>query len=241
MGNATVFGFDEDLDLKSGQFSNINTLSSLCTILFELPWVLAVRRWGSKTALGTSLALWSICTLGTAFIQNYAQAVVVRMLLNASEAGLAQGFAFLFSTIYPRETAAKRIMTTNLAACISGAFGGLIAYGIQTMGDVNGFAAWRWLFIVEFLITIFVGGIGFMFLPNKIEETWYLNEDERETMRLKKQRDFVHRGADKFERKWVKLALTDPFVYLLGLAFFTSSVAINGFGVFLPTILAGLG
>jgi hypothetical protein len=49
------------------------------------------------------------------------------MLLNAAEAGLAQGFAFLFSTIYPRELAGKRIMITNLAQRISGAFGGLFA------------------------------------------------------------------------------------------------------------------
>lgn len=59
-------------------------------------------------------------------------------------------------------------------------------------------------------------------------------------MRLKKQRDFILRGDSKFDRKWVKITLTDPFVYLLSIAFFTSSVATNGFGVFLPTIIDGL-
>jgi hypothetical protein len=54
-------------------------------------------------------------------------------------------------------------------------------------------------------------------------------------------RDFILRGYSKLDRKWVKITLTDPFVYLLGIAFFTSSVAINGFGVFLPTIIDGLG
>lgn len=163
------------------------------------------------------------------------------MILNAAEAGLAQGFAYLFSTIYPRELAGKRIMTTNLAQCISGAFGGLFAYAVQTMGSRNGLAAWRWLFIIEFLITIFVCGIGCIFLPNSAESAWFLNEEEKETMRLKKIRDIALRGDDKFERKWIKIALTDPFVWLLGVAFFTSSVAINGFGVFLPTIISGLG
>jgi MFS family permease len=180
-------------------------------------------------------------TLGTAFIHTYAQAIVVRMMLNAAEAGLAQGFAFLFSTIYPRELAGKRIMTTNLAQCISGAFGGLFAYAIQTMGDRNGFAAWRWLFVIEFLITIVICGIGLFFLPGEVEEAWFLSEEEKETMRLKKKRDHMIRGEQKFDRKWIKIALTDPFVYLLGIAFFTSSVAINGFGVFLPTIISGLG
>lgn len=132
-------------------------------------------------------------------------------------------------------------MTTNLAACISGAFGGLFAYAVQTMGTRHGLAAWRWLFIVEFGVTIFVGGIGWFFLPNSAEDAWFLNAEEKETMRLKRLRDFMHRGDDKFDSKWIKIALTDPFVYLLGISFFTSSVAINGFGVFLPTIIAGLG
>jgi MFS family permease len=216
-------------------------LSSLCTILFEVPWVLAVRRWGANKALGTAFVLWSICTLGTAFVHNFAQVVVIRMLLNTAEAGLAQGFAYLFSTIYPRENAGKRIMTTNLAQCISGAFGGLFAYAVQTMGTRNGLAAWRWLFIIEFCVTIAIGGVGWIFLPKTAETAWFLSAEEKETMRNKKQRDIMHRGAEKFERKWIKLTILDPHIYLLGIAFFTSSVAINGFGVFLPTIIAGLG
>jgi MFS family permease len=92
------------------------------------------------------------------------------MLLNAAEAGLAQAFAYLFTTIYPRELAGKRIMATNLAQCISGAFGGLFAYAIQTMGARNGLEAWRWLFIIEFLITIVICGIGWAFLPKRTGE-----------------------------------------------------------------------
>lgn len=241
LGNARVFGFDHDLGLKNSDFNNITTLGSVCNIVFEVPWTLAVRRFGSKKAIGTAFLLWSICTLGTAFIQTYGQAIAVRMLLNAAEAGLSQGFTFLFSTVYPRELAGKRMMTTNLAQCVSGAFGGLFAYAMQLMGTRHGIAAWRWLFIMEFCITVVVCGIGLFFLPNEVETAWFLTAEEKETMRLKKQRDFMIRGEEKFDRKWIKIALTDPFVYLLGIAFFTSSVAINGFGVFLPSILAGIG
>lgn len=241
LGNARVFGFDKEIGLTGRQFGNINTLSSLCTIIFELPWVLAVRKWGANKAIGTAFFLWSASTLGTAFIHNYAQAVICRMILNAAEAGLAQAFAFLFSTIYAREQAGKRIMATNLAQCISGSFGGLFAYAVQTMGAQRGLSAWRWLFIIEFLITVVVGGIGWCFLPNEPEKAWFLNAEEKETMRMKKERDVIIRGPTQFNKKWIKIAVSDPFVWLLGIAFFTSSVAINGFGVFLPTILQGLG
>lgn len=63
----------------------------------------------------------------------------------------------------------KRFMTTNLAQCISGAFGGLSTYSVQTMGTRRGLAAWRWLFIVEFCVTDFIGGIGWIFIPDRPE------------------------------------------------------------------------
>lgn len=223
------------------QFNTIQTLSSFCSFAGEIPWTLAVRRFGARKVLGTAFVLWSICTLGTAFIHTYGQAIAVRMILCACESGLSPGFAFVYSTIYPQEQAGKRIITTNLAQCISGAFGGLFAYAIQTMGTRRGLAAWRWLFIVEFCVTIFVGGIGWIFIPDSAETAWYLNEEEKKTMRLKRKRDYVLRGEHKFDWKWARESLMDPFVYLLGTAFFTSSVAINGFGVFLPSIIKGLG
>ncbi|CRL27893.1 Sucrose/H+ symporter, plant [Penicillium camemberti] len=241
LGNAVVFGFDKDIGLKGGMFGNITTLLSVTFILFEVPWVLAVRRFGASRALGTALVLWSCITLGTAFIQNYTQAIVVRMLLGACEAGISPGFAYLFATIYPQRLAGKRIMMMNLANCVSGAFGGLFSYAVQRMGERRGLAPWRWLFIVEFCVTLVVGGIGWCILPHSPETAWFLTEEEKETMRLRKKRDEVFRGKDNFDKKWIKLALKDPFIYICGIAFFTSSVAITGFGVFLPTIIAGLG
>lgn len=80
-----------------------------------------------------------------------------------------------------------------------------------------------------------------MLLPKMAEDAWFLSEEEEETMRPKKARDIDIRGSDRFEKQWIKIALLDPFVWLLGVAFFTSSVTINGFGVFLPTIIQGMG
>ncbi|KAL1904217.1 hypothetical protein Sste5344_010076 [Sporothrix stenoceras] len=47
----------------------------------------------------------------------------------------------------------------------------------------------RWLFIVEFGVTMVIGGIGLMILPKTPEDAWFLNEEEKDTMRLRKQRD----------------------------------------------------
>jgi hypothetical protein len=241
VGNARIFGFDEDLGLESGQFGNINTVFFGTFIFFETPWVMAIKRFGPNKALGSMLVLWSLVTIGNAFIKNYTQAMICRVLLGASEAGISPGFAYLFATIYPPGSTAKRVMLGNLANTTSGAFGGLLVYGIQSMGDRHGLRAWRWLFIIEGIFTFVVGGLAWICLPTSPETAWFLNAEQRGIMARRKLRDAAYRGEDKFEKKWFKYAFTDPLMWLAGGGFFFSSVAITGFNVFLPTIIKGLG
>ncbi|ERT02406.1 hypothetical protein HMPREF1624_00704 [Sporothrix schenckii ATCC 58251] len=241
LGNAKVFGFATDLNLTGNKFGNLTTVVSVTLIAFEVPWVIAIRRYGANRALGVGLIMWSAVTLGTAFVQTYGQALAVRTLLGIFEAGISPGFAYLFATIYPRHAAGKRVMMGNLANCTSGAFGGLIAYGVQSMGTRRGMVPWRWLFVFEAIVTVVIGGIGLAILPRTPEEAWFLTDDEKETMRLRRRRDETFRGSDEFDWKWVRLCLGDAYIYVCALAFFTSSVAITGFGVFLPTIIQGLG
>jgi MFS family permease len=241
LGNARVFGFEESTGLKGNQFGNLVTLFFVPYILTEVFWVTAVKRFGANYVITAALVGWCTTTIATGFVQNYAQAIACRMLLGLFEAGVSPCFAFIFSTIYARESTAKRIALVNLANVTSGAFGGLFAYGVQSMGTRLGLEAWRWLFIIEGSASLAIcGGCLFAF-PNKPETAWFLNEEEKALMVLRKQRDAVYAGTDKFEWKWVKEALTDPFVYLASVGFFTSSVAIFGFGTFLPTIIKGFG
>lgn len=101
--------------------------------------------------------------------------------------------------------------------------------------------AWRWLFIIEGCVTFFVGGLCWLCLPDSPDTAWFLNADEKETMALRRMRDARYRGEDDLKSKYVRLALKDVFIYVAGVGFFFSSVAITGFNVFLPTIIKGLG
>lgn len=236
-----MFGFDADVGLVGTQFNNISTLFFVPYIVLEVPWVMAVKRFGPNGVLTAAMAGWALVTIGTGFVRNYHQAIACRMLLGAFEAGVAPGFAFIFSTIYDRQSTAKRIALINVANATSGAFGGLFAYGIQRMGAQKGLAAWRWLFIIEGAVSLVIcSGCLFSF-PNKPETAWFLTAEEKELMVLRKKRDAVFKGDDVFDWKYARMALADPFVYLASAVFFFSSVAIFGFGTFLPTIIRGFG
>jgi len=223
------------------QFGDLVTLFFLPYILTEVFWVTAVKRFGPNYIITIALTGWCSATIATGFVRNYGQALACRMLLGLFEAGVAPSFTFIFSTIYSRESTAKRVALINLSNAVSGAFGGLLAYGVQSMGARRGLEAWRWLFIIEGTVSLALcGGCLFSF-PNRPETAWFLTEDDKALMRRRKQRDAVYKGDDTFNWKWVRLALTDPFVYVASLAFFTSSVAIFGYGTFLPTLIRGFG
>jgi predicted MFS family arabinose efflux permease len=202
---------------------------------------MAVKRFGANTVLATALISWSVVTLGTGFIKNYGQAIAMRILLGAAEAGLVPALSFVQSTIWDRNSQAKRVSLLYMSICLSGAFGGLIAYGIQQMGDRHGLSAWRWLFIVEGIFSICVCIIMYFTLPTSAEKAWFLTEEERALMRARKARDLRFKGDDKFSWTYAKRAFTDPFVYLAASLLFASSIPLFGFSTFLPTILKGLG
>jgi MFS family permease len=184
---------------------------------------------------------WSAATLGTGFAKNYGQAMACRLLLGVFESGLIPSMIFLISTIWNKQQQAKRVAVIYCATTVSGAFGGLIAYGIQTMGTRHGLEPWRWLFIIEGIISLVIGGAALFSIPFSAEQAWFLSVEQAELMRLRRERDFLFKGSDEFKWTHVWSAVKDPLVYLTAFSLFASSLPLFGFGVFLPTIILGLG
>jgi MFS family permease len=203
--------------------------------------VLALKRFGANRVLGVAIVGFSTATLGTGFVQNYHQALACRLILGVFEAGLIPAMVFMISTIWNRRQQAKRVAIIYCATAVSGAFGGLIAYAIQHAGSRHGLESWRWLFIIEGALSMAVGIISFFTLPFSAEKAWFLNVEQTETMRLKRLRDSAYKGDSSLVLPQIKLALTEPLVYLAAIALFSSSIALLGFGTFLPTIVRGMG
>jgi MFS family permease len=98
---------------------------------------MAVKRFGANHVLGIAMIAWSVITLATGFIQNYSQAIAVRVLLGTFEAGLVPSVVFIISTIWERERQSKRVAIIYGCNCLSGAFGGLIAVSYSSVSLCN--------------------------------------------------------------------------------------------------------
>ncbi|KAI5918379.1 major facilitator superfamily transporter [Camillea tinctor] len=242
IGNAAIAGMTEDLELTGNRLNVAVTLFYVTYISFEIPASLVLKKARPSRLIPFFIISWSAVIIGAAFVQSYAGLIATRLLLGVFESGLFPCLTLYLSTFYKKEEQARRISYLFVAAALSGAFGGLLAYGLTGLHGASGLAGWRWLFLVEGIISIVVGLVSIFMLPDSFETAWWLHEDEKVLMRIRHEQTKVYLGeSEVFDKSEVKLAFKDPKVWLSAGCQFCANTCSFGFGTFLPVILKGFG
>ncbi|KAG6843992.1 hypothetical protein H0H87_010883, partial [Tephrocybe sp. NHM501043] len=129
-------------------------------------------------------------------------------------------------------------------ASLSGAFSGILAYGIIQMDGVGNRPGWAWIFILEGLFTVVFGLTSFYTLPRSPAHARFLNPKQKAYI-ITRLRDSGATGsdeaADSFSWREVGQAFTLPQVWMLAVIFFFDGVLVYGLAYFTPSIVAGLG
>lgn len=99
---------------------------------------------------------------------------------------------------YKRNEAQRRFSFFFSSTTLAGAFGGLLASGLGQMSGLRGYHGWRWIFIIEGLITCVVAIAFFWLLPDFPEDAAWLAEDERAYVKARLAAD---QGRSAAERK----------------------------------------
>jgi nitrate/nitrite transporter NarK len=91
------------------------------------------------------------------------------------------------------------------------------------------------IFIIEGLLTVFVGLCSFLFLPNSIEASKFLSPVEKDIAR--NHLDQQNAAHESFDWTEVKRGVLNVQVWLSALAYFAILCGLYSFGLFLPTIV----
>ena len=144
-------------------------------------------------------------------------------------------------SFYTRKEIATRISILYTGNILATAFAGLIAAGIfHGLDDVAGIAGWRWLFILQGVVT-FVIAIGSVFtLPDDPSTTRWLSPEERKLAVTRMERDTVGRKEKVSTLAGLKEAAKDGKVWLF-MFMQHMHLAANGFKNFFPTAVETLG
>ncbi|ROW04576.1 hypothetical protein VMCG_05058 [Cytospora schulzeri] len=241
VANARVEGLADDLGMTGNQYLTGLTLYFVGYVLFEIPCNIILKRTSPRLWLPTLTIVWGIVATLLGIVQNLAGFFVARFFLGVAESGLFPGVVYYFSMWYKRRERQFRISLFFSAAALAGSFGGILAYGISFMGGIVWSNGWRWIFILEGLVTIVVAVGAYWFIYNYPDTAKFLSSQERSVIQARLAADSDSTHNESFTWANVARALKDPACWLYGLAFHTTSLPLYTYSLFLPTIIKSLG
>ncbi|KAH9941701.1 MFS general substrate transporter [Epithele typhae] len=242
LGNARLQGLPQDIlggDPTGVLFDWANSAFYFSFVLCPVPLTVLSklcppRIWFCLVAVG-----WGVSAVLMATSFNFAGLFVSRLAIGAFEGGFSPTVPLYLSFFYtPREQGLRLAVYTAFAG-VAGAFGGLLAFGIQHAHIA--IENWRLLFIVEGTPSIVLGLLALFFLPDRPEQTSYLNERERQVALERANRGTSADAGQVINRSHVYGALTDWKVYAGGLQFLAAAASFSSIAAFLPTIITTFG
>ena len=182
--------------------------------------------------LGILVLSWGTIMTCTGLTKNFAGLMIVRILLGVFEAGFFPAAIYLCSYWYMPKDLASRISYFYCASSLSGAFSGLLAAGIAQMDGVGGYEGWRWIFILEGIVTVILGVACFFLLIDTpaLSSRWLTQEEIRYlelSMFIKQGGKFHEEGSGT---KWrdIKIVLMNWRVYVQAYFLFCQSALSYG-------------
>ncbi|KAK4994551.1 hypothetical protein LTR66_005440 [Elasticomyces elasticus] len=142
---------------------------------------------------------------------------------------------------YKRHERQYRIALFFSAASLAGAFGGILAYGIDFMKGVGKLNGWRWIFIIEGLLTCVLAIAAYWYISDWPSKAKFVNEDERAFINARLKADSDAEQHEAFTWSNAVQALEDPKVWLYCLCYHTLSLPLYTLSLFLPSIITALG
>ncbi|PNS20507.1 hypothetical protein CAC42_5957 [Sphaceloma murrayae] len=238
IGFAATQGMTRDIKLRPQQLNIAVSVFYIFYILAEFPTSILVKRLQFNRVIPCITLSWGLVCLSTGFVQNFAGLLVTRILLGFFEGCLFPAMTLLLCNWYKREELATRISFLFIASALSGAFGGLIAYGVLRMDGVAGYPGWRWLYILEGILTVVWAGICVKVVPKDYQTAYFLNESDRAIMKRRAELAESYSGGDgRTSKTDIKLAAKDVKSWLHGLIQICVVTILYGFGTFLPIII----
>lgn len=244
VSNAAIAGMLTDLKMSRGLGYNLVNMCFFITYILLQPFMIILcRKIGPRFFLPGICILWGCIIIGFGFARNWPTLIPLRLLLGALESGYFPGCLYLLSCWYTKFEVAKRYSVFYLVGSIASALSGILAYGLQQMEGTNGIRGWRWIFIMEGVITCGVAIFAVAFIikfpdEERSKPSWgFLKPQELDLVidRLNADRGDVE--PEKFTWKRFLEPATEWYIYGFPIILFLVTTIAYAFAFFLPIIL----
>ncbi|KAI9759083.1 MAG: hypothetical protein M4579_002599 [Chaenotheca gracillima] len=249
IANAQIEGMSEDLGLKGVQYNIALSTFFITYILFEIPSNSMLDRYFPNRPsywLGGLTFSWGVFMTLHGIVRNFGGLVTVRLLMGIFEAGLFPGAILVMNKWYLKFELGSRVAIYYMGSAIAGAFSGLLAFALAKMDGIAGVAGWRWIFIIEGILTAVVGvGVFFLLIDSPQRPCRWMTEDERRYLELRMVAQDgghkLHTEGRRFSWRILKDVVTDWQFYPMAFVFWSNTIPGYGMKFTMPQIIKNMG
>ncbi len=205
--------------------------------LFEVPSQFMLDRFGARIWITRIVVTWGAIAAAMAFVQGPTSFYILRFLLGVAEAGFFPGIIYFLGMWFPRGQRARIVAFVYIAAPVSFLLGSPISTMMMEHGDgLLGLVGWRFMFLIEGLVTVLAGIIGFFVLVDRPTKATWLPRDEAEKLEavIAAEDASVNATHDGHSIR----AAFKPRVFVLGFIYFGIAYGVYAVGFFLPQIVS---
>ncbi|KAK4655018.1 hypothetical protein QC762_405420 [Podospora pseudocomata] len=167
ISSAYVSGMKEDLELYGDELNYFTTFFSISYCLMLIPSQVIITYVRPSYWLPGLEIGWGFVTAFIAFTQNARQVYALRVLLGLFESSAWPGMMTLFMYWYTPMELAKRMGFYHSCQALGSMMSGALQVAIlETLEGTWGLRGWRWLFIINGIMTLAIGLAGFFMIPD---------------------------------------------------------------------------
>nr|WP_279117203.1 MFS transporter [Enterobacter soli] len=228
-------GMEADLGITSQMAGVASGIFFIGYLFLQIPGGRIAVNGSGKRFIAWSLVAWAIVSVATGFVTHEYQLLVLRFILGVSEGGMLPVVLTMVSNWFPE----KELGRANAFVMMFAPLGGMLTAPVS--GAIIAALDWRWLFIIEGLLSLVVLAVWWFMISDRPEEARWLPQAEREylvkTLAAERAAKLAEAPVSKAP---VKDVFRNPGLMKLVILNFFYQTGDYGYTLWLPTILKGL-
>ncbi|KAF9534154.1 major facilitator superfamily domain-containing protein [Crepidotus variabilis] len=188
ISNAYVSGMREELHMVGTEFNKINTIFTCGYIIGMIPNNLLLQVVSPRIWFPCMQIVWAVLTFCTSTVGNVKQIYAIRFFQGMAESSTFVGTHYVLGSWYKPTELGWRSGIFTSSGLVGTLFSGILQAAVyRSLNGRAGRSGWRWLFVIDGIITLPIALYGFLVFPDvpKTTKAFYLSPEERELARTR--------------------------------------------------------
>ncbi len=224
---ASAAGINDDLGITHGMSSLLGALFFLGYFFFQIPAAVYAERRSVKKLVFVCLMLWGVCASLTGMVSNIPALALIRFVLGVVEAAVMPAMLIYISNWFTKSERSRANTFLILGNPVT-----VLWMSVVSGYLINAFG-WREMFIFEGIPAVIWAIAWWFMVQDKPAQARWLSDEEKAALQsqLEKEQENI-----KAVRNYAE-AFKSRNVIILCVQYFTWSIGVYGFVLWLPSIL----